>query len=241
MALIPIPEAAVKLNCSQSWLYGMIRGDKGLPKLATQDVNGAQCVDAMDAYNHLKQHGKPSRTKHLIKPDMPGAVAAGEGSKPLASESDDFIKDLRAGDSSALNVTRAAMKLAARRVADAAVTGRIGAGDLDDLKKSLQELRQAETGYIELGKQRGELIERSVAKACAGHLALRLIQVLGTLENSIATQVEIWLSDEALKSLSTEQRGRQVRQWFEQQSHAARDQEADAIESMIKNEVKEQA
>ena len=155
-------------------------------------------------------------------------------------ESDDpLIQALRSSESKPIDIARAAVRLAARKFAYNLETGRIGMRDLDDLKRALEELRRSEEAYVELAERRGELIERDVAKAVAGGLALRLVGILNEVENALAVQVEIWLEDAQFRKLTTDARSRQVREWFDKRSRLIRSADANEVEAMIVGEVQE--
>jgi hypothetical protein len=139
-----------------------------------------------------------------------------------------------------VELVKAAVRLAARRLARDPKASRSKL--LDDLNKAVDNLRLTEQGFLELTIRRGELIERDVAKACMGALARRFVLACERLEVRVAAQVELWLADEKLRALSTDERGRAVRAWVAQQTKQARLGETDdaareEIEKMIAAEV----
>jgi hypothetical protein len=153
---------------------------------------------------------------------------------------DPLIKILLAGNASPLEISRAAVQLAARTYGQGLSGGCVAARALDELKRALEELRRAEEDYLSLEIRRGLLIPRDVAKAVAGGLAGRLIGVLNNVESILGTQVEIWIGDVGFRDLTTEKRRRQVQEWFAAQARSLRELEANAIEAMVATEVAEQ-
>lgn len=109
------------------------------------------------------------------------------------------------------------------------------------MKSALEELRKGASGYLEIAKKRGELIERDVAKVVLGQLARRAIAVLERYEVQLAQQVEAWVSDGAFLAKGSEERARVVRAWAIGYTHECRKVEANTIEDLVAAEVKEQA
>lgn len=161
---------------------------------------------------------------------------ATSGARPRVAPDDPLLLALTDSDSDPLTIARTAARLAARAVAEGLVGGRPGARDLDNLKRTLEELRRSEEDYMALEVRRGELIERDVAKAVAGGLAQRLIEILNNVEAMLPTQFEIWAGDESFMEETTERRARQIRDWFDAQAVALRSTTADSIEAMIQTE-----
>lgn len=141
---------------------------------------------------------------------------------------------LNSPTSSALEISRAAMQLASRRVARAHRDKALGHNDFDGLKKALQELRTAEAGYIELEKQRGGLIARDDVRAIVAECCGRLVRVLGILENSIAMEFSIWLSDPKVTQMGADERTRLIRAYVAKITREARTTEADEIDLLIR-------
>lgn len=145
-----------------------------------------------------------------------------------------------------LEITRASMRLAAARYAEEIAKGDPSPRAAEDLKKASQELRNAETGFLELAKSRGELIERDVAKACMGQLAQEFVRALERLEMRVAAQLDSWLGDPEMRDLDTEARGKIVREWLGTQTRAARLEESQAgkaaeLERMLRAEIEDRA
>lgn len=159
--------------------------------------------------------------------------------EPLAKENDPFIQLMRSGMAKPIDITRAAAQLASRRVANAAVAGELGINELDDLKKSLQELRQAESDYINLAVQQGELIDRDAVRAIIGTCCSRLVQVLAVVENSIALEVDQWLNSDEFRGLSVDDRRRSVREYVAKLCADVRRQEAAGVDALINAEIAE--
>lgn len=165
-------------------------------------------------------------------PAAPVARALTDQERKLAS----VLADPDAGD---VEKAAASYAIACLKVSRGYESDKLGARELDDLKKQSEELRRVRSEFMTLAERRGELIERDVAKAVAGALVHRLLTILVTVENSMPTQFEIWLADKAFIDQGTEQRAQQIRKWFCDQARSLRTTEADAIEALIKNEVEE--
>jgi hypothetical protein len=165
------------------------------------------------------------------------AQAAQEPPTPRIDPSDGLVATLLRGDASPLEISRAAVQLAARTYGQGLVSGSVGARALDELKRALEELRRGEEDYLSLEIRRGLLIPRDVAKAVAGGLAGRLVGVLNNVESMLETQVEIWIGDLGFRDLPTETRRRQVREWFDAHARSLRMMEADEIEAMVAEEI----
>ena len=168
----------------------------------------------------------PAKPADPAEPDEPDDL-------PLATDDDEFIQILRSGKATALEISRATMQLASRRVARAATSGTIGLSELDDLKKSLQELRQAEADYIALEELNGQLIDRGVVREIVGTCATRLVQMLGVVENALAVEVCLWFTSEKFAALSTEERQRAIREFVAGICSEVRRQEADGVDAII--------
>ncbi len=179
--------------------------------------------------SNVKQH----RIDQMPVPNLAQEAA-------VVNPEDPLIVTLLRGNASPLEISRAAVQLAARTYGQGLASGSVGARALDELKRALEELRRAEEDYLSLEIKRGVLIPRDVAKAVAGGLAGRLVQVLNNVESILGTQVEIWIGDLEFRNLSTETRRRQVQDWFASQARSLREMEANEIEAMVATEVAEQ-
>jgi hypothetical protein len=152
----------------------------------------------------------------------------------LSTDEDaDLLAVLLSGKASALEITRATMQLVSRRVARAHLAWTLGPNDLDALKKSLQELRTAEAGYIDLEKSRHELIPRDDVRAIVAECCGRLVRVLGILENTIVMEFSVWLADPKVAAMGADERGRLIRGFISNTTRSARTEEADAIDRLI--------
>lgn len=145
----------------------------------------------------------------------------------------DFLRVLLSGTGTPIEISRATVQIAARRVARAHLIDRLGPNDLDGLKKALQELRTAEAGYIELEQSRRGLIPRDEVKQIIGDCCSRLVRVLSILENSIAMELSIWLADPKTAEMPAEDRARLVRGYVAKVTREARTAEADDVERLI--------
>jgi len=185
---------------------------------------------------NIKQRKRPPVTSPSQSP-TPFVPLPAPANPPVTS-TDPFIQAMQSGNASALTISRAAMQIASRRVATAATAGTLGANDLDDLKKTLQELRQAESGYIELEQTRGQLIARDKVKQLVGGCCTRLVQALDVLIAGITTEVDLWIADQAFRDLPTDERHRRVREYVDRVCREVRQQEADGVASLIRKQAK---
>lgn len=145
----------------------------------------------------------------------------------------DLLAILQSGTASALEITRATMQIASRRVARAHRENILGPNDLDGLKKSLQELRTAEAGYLELAEKSGQLIPRDQVRAIVSDCCQRLVRVAASIENALALEFAAWLADPKVAAMGADERARHIRAYVSQATRAARIQEADAIDALI--------
>lgn len=187
------------------------------------------------------------RLRRVSRPAMlgatlaPGVVQSSAILEPLpARELDEHEASLMRvlEDPAATDLARAeaGYALASKIIASAYRAGNIGGQQLDNFKKQGEELRRAKTDAIDLAERQGELISRDIAKAVAGALILRLLEILNNVENMLATQFEIWLADEAFRALSTDDRARQIRAWFDAYARVLRQAESGAVIDAVKRE-----
>jgi len=155
------------------------------------------------------------------------------GPVSLADKNDPHIRALLGGDASPLTITRAAMQMASRRVAESAMAGTLGVGDLDGLKKTLQELRAAESDYDAMQIARGELVTITEVESVVGQCCSRLVRCLSVLENSIVTEIELWLADEKFRALPVDERKQRVRAFIARTCHQVREQEAKGVRGLM--------
>ena len=159
--------------------------------------------------------------------------SAPKGPVSLAGKNDRYIKALMSGDADPLTITKAAMQMASRQVAEAAMAGTLGVGDLDGLKKTLQELRAAEADYDAMQIARRELVTIAEVEAVVGQSCSRLVRCVSVLENSIVTEVELWLADEKFRALPVDQRKQRVRAFIARTCHQVREQEAKGARALM--------
>jgi hypothetical protein len=167
-------------------------------------------------------------------PSVPSAPAA--PAAPARRELDErgrgLVEQLK-GDSDALVKLEAAVQLLAQRLGEGVVEGGVPARVAGDVANLARELRQARADDVKRQRERGELIERTVARAVAGELGRRLVQVLARVEGQLGARVEMWIGDDAFRAMSTEERAVAVRAWFGREARTAREVEAAEIERLI--------
>jgi hypothetical protein len=151
-----------------------------------------------------------------------------------------ILATLKSAEASPLEVSRAAMRFAAARVADGETSKTLGFNDLDDLKKALQELRQSESDYIDLAKQKAELIPRDQVRAILGTCVTRLVQCMSVLQNSIASEFSTWLVDPAIQNMPADARSRKVREFVAKTCETVRRLDADGVNALIDKSIEEE-
>lgn len=161
------------------------------------------------------------------------AIAAQPGG-PIAKQDDPFIVSMLSGVASAVEISRMAMQLASRRVANAAIAGTLGPNDLDGLKKTLEELRKTEVSHIELEKMKGGLIDAEDVEALLAYCASRLVRCCLTLENSIATEFSVWLGDPKTREMDEAELSRMVRDFVAKTCTEVRRLESQSAAALIR-------
>lgn len=151
----------------------------------------------------------------------------------LAKEDDPFIQEMLGGKATALTISRAAMQMASRKVAKAAIAGTLAGNDLDGLKKMLAELRAMESEELKLLKERGDLLPRQtvieILSACVGLLT----RGLDVLVNTIVMEVLLWFAREAFREASQEEKSRIVREFVLKTCNEVRKLSAGGVEKLI--------
>lgn len=153
---------------------------------------------------------------------------------------------LAAGDDP-IAVARAALKVASWHLATHAELGPEShprsaewlRNALEGVKRSLEELRRCEAGYLELAKERAQVVEVEVAKGVVAIAGRRFVASLDRLEVALASRIERWLFDAEFRALEPAERRRQVRAWAIEQTTAARSLEAEEIDRLVAEQLKE--
>ena len=172
---------------------------------------------------------------------LPTSAIEPEPVRELSPQEIELLAVLENPQASSIDRAAAGFRLAGLAVANAYRAGQVSPQQLESLKKQGEELRKSEDAYLALAQKRGDLIERSVAKTVAGQIAQRLVQLLSNLENTLATQLEIWRDDKSFSAAPTDTRQRLVRAWFADQAKQIRRLAADDFEAMIQAEETEQS
>jgi len=163
-------------------------------------------------------------------PPPPAWLAGPTPGEPLDPREAELVRVLEEGDDPA-QLAKAAAQAAARDLAAVRAGERdAGARDIESLAKALSELRQTERALLDLRQRRGELIERTVARATAGAIALKFTRALANLEAMLSTQVEVWLADPAWRDGAADIRRREIRNWVQDQARELRELVADDID-----------
>lgn len=175
----------------------------------------------------------PKSTNALVATE----AAAREGAVEDLEEVDRELLGTLNTSKDEVDLAQASMQLMARRLAREITSGKSDGKAVESLKRSVEELRRAKQSFVDLARERGELIERDVGKACMGQLADRFVKALERVEAGIAAQVDAWWADPAFQALETDVRRRAVRAWIAGHTRAARVEEAAELERMVAAEV----
>lgn len=163
--------------------------------------------------------------------------------KPLDARAQALVDTLRR-DADPLDMARAAVRLVASKFADGVEARQLGARAVAELTDAMEELRRTEAACLEQARKRGDLIERDVAKAVAGALARRYVLSCERIGMRFASQVELWIADEAFREATSDERGLAVAAWAREQTRQARLAETDdevraAIEALVVAELED--
>lgn len=189
----------------------------------------------------------PAPPPPVASPDNPllrareALVAAAAARVATVTAEDAEIVERLKASTDPLEVARLAAQLAARQYAR----------DLDDesaktLHGSLETWRKMENDVLELASRRGEVIERDAAKACVGAFGQRFKLACDRLASRLASQVEMWRTEEVLWARPLEERARVFREWALAQTAQARLAElgpeaAAEVELMVATELEARA
>ncbi|MCL2648814.1 MAG: hypothetical protein FWD61_17745 [Phycisphaerales bacterium] len=144
-----------------------------------------------------------------------------------------LIEIMMSKEASAIDISRAVMRLASRRVARLAQSDTLNAVEFDGLKKTLQELRQAEADYIELEQKKRQLIPLAEVEEVVAGCVGRLVRCFGALEATIATEASIWRSDPKVQEMSHDGFSRMVRDFVGRTCREIRTLESDGVEMLL--------
>jgi hypothetical protein len=182
-----------------------------------------------EAQAWIRKNKKRKRKQKIVEiPEKEGGSPSVSGTSP-APELTETQKVLTCGTASALDISRAVVQLVAARVAK----DEFSPNDVDALKKSLGELRQAEADYLELAEKQGQLIDRDIVRGLVGACCTRLVQCLGNLENAIGSEFAVWLADPAIHLMPAQDRTRKVREFVAKTCYEVRRQEAESVDKLI--------
>jgi hypothetical protein len=116
-----------------------------------------------------------------------------------------------------LSMAKAGAVLAARRVATVYERGD-SIRELDSLKKTLEELRRSEGDYLEIAREKMDLVEKDAALMTLGALVSRYKAALDLFEVRLAGRVEQWIHDQAFLAKTSEERAREIRVWAQERN-----------------------
>jgi hypothetical protein len=172
-------------------------------------------------------------------PSIPTAPPASPGAPVVLVLDDDALRNVLETSGDPEEIAKALIQLVARSVARAGAQPAMK--DVVALKMTLEELRRTIAGHLEIAKEKGEVITRSVAISVIGQLGRRAISLMERYEVQLAAKVEAWFSDPAFRNATSEERAREIRAWAADQTHSMRKIEADDVEKLVAAEAKEQA
>lgn len=153
---------------------------------------------------------------------------------PLTDDERDLLTVLRDASATPVQKCRASFAMASLTVAKSYETGSMGAKHLEDLKKQGEELRRAESDYLELAERDGSLVPLETVCAMLGQSAAMLVATLDNYIQSLPVQIEIWRSDAAFQATDADGRGRTIRAWADDQARRLRTMLADTVETRIR-------
>ena len=112
--------------------------------------------------------------------------------------------------------------------------------DFDDTKAALDRnrLAQAEMREMELKRKKNEMLTAEDAALIVGRVCSTGVQCLQNLENSIAGELAIWISDDALRALPADQRADKVRKFVAEQCRTMRQDAAKTLRQWV-DEIKD--
>lgn len=158
------------------------------------------------------------------------AAIDAQGSAPAPVDAAD--KAILAAGGDPVELARAAVRVASKRLSESG-----SAGALEDLREALAELGKTEKRFLDLAKEKGELIPLGDAKASCAKLGRVFVGALDRVKAKLATQVEAWRG-EPLGPDGTA-RAVAVHAWFDKLVDFERRVTADEIDKLIAAEVAE--
>lgn len=246
-----ITQLARRLNISRQSVQKQI-GKPGFPDRNDKGEYDADAVAAWWSKNIRpttrgvqrnpapKPQGAPRREPHpddvRLPPGgrVPRAFEQESASPSLADSDDPLVQDLIGEGASALTISRAAVKVAARVLAAAVQSERVGKNELDALNKTLQEARGSETSWMEIEVTKRKLYRDTDVQAAASAIGARAVQAMDLVENTIATEFAVWLADPATATLSQDELARKVRGFYRAKTNEARTFAAASIDEMLR-------
>lgn len=239
MGLVPLSAAAKVLGISKTSLLRAVRGETG-PGLVAERRGGLGFFVDLDAARVYVEAHFPRATATPSGAAVP-SISDAPSALPLAAEDESLLAVLKSPSASAVDLLDAALRLAARRVAQAGAVGVLGARDVADLTRASEELRRAREAALDLAERQKRVIDRDVAAGAVGDLVERLIQILNSVQTMLPAQVEQWREDPHHHNLSAKDRARVVMEWFEAQARSMRIEVCDQVEAALDQAEKDAA
>ena len=113
--------------------------------------------------------------------------------------------------------------------------------DEGDAALARKRIAEAEMAEIEVARIRGTVVAKSEAIEAVATLAARAVRVMDILENTIATEFEMWIADPVVREVPAEDRMRAVRDFVRKTCREVRQAEADGAEKELKQAQANQA
>jgi len=216
-----LTELSRRLDVSASYLSRKLK-ERGAPK------KGGLGYD-VDAIRQHLEDTRQRRPKDSPKPaKKPAKKPASRPRTPLDADAPGIDPD-----ATPVEVARAALRIAAHSLGQAAERGEVRAKDLDGMKKTLDGLRMAEKDYLKLQQDKGNIVTRDQAAEVAAWVAERGVEALRSMTARLVSQVSMWFADPAFVSADQGERQRLVEEWAEKRERQVREVAARKFESLL--------
>jgi hypothetical protein len=211
-------------------------------KLPTRSFNLKQLAAFFDAEKKKRKVGKSPLLKPLFKVPDQVTVFEPDGSPSVQPGMSDnievvldpnelkYIETLADPSAGPVEKGRATYNLCTLRFSRMAREGAVSGSMLKEISRALQELRRSEDGYMDIEKQRGNLVPLELCQEVVGELVRRLNDICSKLNALLCTEIEVWLS----ASMNSTERRKAIRAWLQKQMHELRSLEGKGAEEATK-------
>jgi len=200
-------------------LYGGFREDaeQGFP--AKKDGKGDVRFNLSELgawFDEQRKAAHNRKTGGLLQTSLSSGEAAGSEQQTAVSKGEvTFIDVLADPFATPVDKARATYNLSTLRLSQMARQGAVSGNMLGDISKTLQELRRAEEGYMQIEERRGLLIPLDLCQEVVGELVRRLNDVCNRLVALLSTEIEVWMAED----VKSNERKRKIRAWLFAQMH----------------------